>query len=949
MNPVPSLHTRRSGARLRALATGLSTLLLSLGLASCASTPSRVDVPRVRIDFEKYQLPNGLEVILRKDSSLPIVAVNLWYHVGAANEVAGRTGFAHLFEHMMFQASGHVPADQFFPILEGAGASLVNGTTDFDRTNYLEDLPSNQLETALWLESDRMGFLLDRLDAVMLANQQDVVRNERRQGIESQPYGLADEKLWYELFPEGHPYRAYVIGSHEDVQAAQLGDVRDFFKRYYCPNNATLAIVGDIDVPQTKAWIEKYFGSIARGEEPPAPDVPPAAIASEKRVSVTDQVKLPRLYLGWHTPAAFQPGDAAASITARILGQGKASRLYGTLVYDQKIAQTAEADQQSYRLGSVFQVTVTAKPDHTIPELLKAVDAELARLATEGPTPEEVRAAQTAIFSTIVRGLEDVGGFAGVANRLNLYNHYLQDPGYLQKDLARYAEVTPGDVKKFVAEFLTEGKRVAVECVPGEKVIPAGPPTPPAPTASGEAIVSAEAWRNERPAAQPASTAPLPSAKSFDLPNGLKVWLVESRELPVVAAQLTVRAGSSSDPPGKPGLAGFTTSLMDEGTSRHDALGLARTLEGLGAGLSADTYSDGSAIAVRSLKGQASQALGLLAEVVTAPSFPETEVERVRNDRLTTLIQQKDSPFQTAVRVMASCVFGDQHPYGHVAIGTEDGLKSSTREDVVSFYREAFSPSSSALILAGDLTESEARRLATQAFGSWEGAARQVPTPGTAQPIDEKVVIVDTPSAPQTALMLAQTGVPRSHPDYEKLNVMNQVLGGLFASRVNMNLREKHGYSYGAFSFMRDNRGAGPLLVGSMVRTDATGPALAEMMKEVRGMKEAPVTDDELKLARESIARSLSALFSTSERTVGTVANLYLFDQSPDYYQTLPERLASLTAAEVFEATREHLSPDAMKVIAVGDRKRIEGPIRKLNLGGITYRTNEAKPFAAAP
>src|SRR6185436_10793366 len=343
------------------------------------------------------------------------------------------------------------------------------------------------------------------------------------------------------------------------------------------------------------------------------------------------------------------------------------------------------------------------------------------------------------------------------------------------------------------------------------------------------------------------------------------------------------------------------------------------------------------------------EALGLLAEVVTTPSFPESEVERVRGDRLTSLIQMKDSPFQTAVRVMAACVFGDQHPYGHLAIGTEDGLKTATRADVQAFYKDAFSPSSSALILAGDLTESEARRLASQAFGKWEGSAKQVPTPSAGQPIDEKVVIVDTPTAPQTALMLAQPGVPRSDPDYEKLNVMNQVLGGLFASRVNMNLREKHGYSYGAFSFMRDNRGAGPLIVGSMVRTDATGPALAEMMKEVKGMKEAPVTEDELKLARESIARSLPALFTTSESTVGTVANLYLFDQSPDYYQTLPERLASLTAAEVFEATREHLSPDAMKVIAVGDRKLIEGPIRKLNLGRITFRTNEAKAFAPAP
>src|SRR5262245_56110086 len=408
-------------------------------LGSAASAPGAVASapPRVDLGFQKYTLPNGLEVILREDHRLPIVAVNLWYHVGPANETAGRTGFAHLFEHMMFQGSGHVGDDQHFKLLEGAGASMINGTTDFDRTNYMEDIPSNQLELALWLESDRMGFLLDRLDQPKLSNQQDVVRNERRQSVENAPYGLVEEEVFHQLFPKGHPYYASVIGSHEDIQAAKLEDVKEFFRRYYAPNNASLAIVGDIDVAKTKALVEKYFGTISRGPAVPPVEAKTPAITAERRSVVKDKIELPKVYLDWLTPAIFQPGDAEADMTARILGGSKASRLYKALVYEKKIAQAVTAGQQSLVLGSVFQITATAKPGHTAEELEKAIDAELAAFAANGPTADEVAAAQNAIFSSMVLSLENLGSFGGVANRLNMYNHFLKDPGYLNKDLAR--------------------------------------------------------------------------------------------------------------------------------------------------------------------------------------------------------------------------------------------------------------------------------------------------------------------------------------------------------------------------------------------------------------------------------------------------------------------------------------------------------------------------------
>jgi len=903
----------------------------------------------IQLDYEKYTLPNGLEVILRKDARVPIVAVNLWYHVGPSNETAGLTGFAHLFEHMMFQGSGHLPEDSHFKLLEAAGASHINGTTDFDRTNYMEDLPSNQLELALWLESDRMGYLLDKLDQASLSNQQDVVRNERRQSVENAPYGLVEEEVFHQLFPKDHPYYASVIGSHADIQNAKLADVRHFFETYYIPNNASLAIVGDIDFPATKKLVEKYFGTIPKGPTPPAIATKTPAITSERRAVVTDKVELPRVYMSWITTPIFQPGDAEAVVAARILGGGKASRLYKSLVYDKKIAQAANASQQSLSLGSIFQIVATAKPGHTADEVEQAAWAEVERLAQTGPTPDELTSAKNGIYSDIVTSLEEIGGFSGQADRMNMYNQFMHDPGYLNKDLARYAAVTADGVKKVAATQLTKNSRVVVQGVPGDKVIPPAPATPE-PVAKVEIPLSTkEAWRKDQPKPGPLPTAALPQAQTFKLDNGLTVYVVEQKGLPVVAGQLVVRSGSAADPAGKPGLAGFTASMLDEGTSKRDALQIAYDLEALGASLSSNSGVDGSYISWRSLKDNAPAVLAIASDVVLDPSFPATDVERVRNDRLTSILQQKDSPFQTAFRVLFSCMYGENHPYGHVPLGDDAAVKTMTRDELVNFYKSSYSPQNAALVLAGELTPSEAKKLAETGFGKWRGTGTEVPAPSAGQPIVERVVIVDKSGNPQTALAVAQIGMARNDPNYEKMNVMNQVLGGLFASRVNMNLREKHGYTYGAFSFQQDNRGAGPFVVGAQVRTDVTGPSVEEMLKEVKGMQDTPITGDELNLAKDSVSRSLPALFETSNSTVGTIGQLYLFELPPDYYAGLPARIANLSAADVQSVAKSFLKPDQMKVIAIGDRAVIEPQLQKLNLGPITYRGADAKPMAVAP
>ncbi|WP_229425266.1 pitrilysin family protein [Massilia sp. Se16.2.3] len=446
---------------------------------SAASTPAGTSLPGIpTIAFDKYTLPNGLQVILVEDKRLPLVAVNVWYHVGPANEVPGLTGFAHLFEHMMFAGSKHLPRGLADRLLEGAGASDSNGSTDYDRTNYYDTVPSNQLELALWVHADRMGYLLDVLDQKSLTNQQDVVRNERRETVENEPYGIVEEALNHALFPEGHPYRASVIGSHTDIQNAKLADVRDFFTRYYGPNNASIVIAGDIDKVKTRALVAKYFGGLRRGPAVVRPTVATPPITAEKRLVVPDRVELSRLYMGWLTPPAYKPGDAELAVLAQILAGGKSSRLYKSLVYDRQIAQDVDANQDSRALTSTFLIEVTARTGHTPRELEEAIDEELKALRDKGPSEREVERARNQIETAMISSLEKLGG-DGLADQLNHYNQYTGDPGYLTEDVARLRRITAADVRRAAHTWLQQHARVLVSAVPGTPELPPDPPAPP--------------------------------------------------------------------------------------------------------------------------------------------------------------------------------------------------------------------------------------------------------------------------------------------------------------------------------------------------------------------------------------------------------------------------------------------------------------------------------------
>jgi zinc protease len=921
---------------------------LAAGCSGASSQPgtSAPAAGALKIDYEKFTLGNGLDVILSEDHRLPLVAVNLWYHVGPANEVAGRTGFAHLFEHMMFQGSKHVPGDSHFKTVEAVGGSDFNGTTDFDRTNYFETMPADRLETALWLESDRMGYLLDDLDQNKLSNQQDVVRNERRQSVENQPYGIVEEELYHQLFPKGHPYYASVIGSHADIQAAKLDDVKAFFKQFYAPNNASLVIVGDINKAATRTLVEKYFGSLKRGADVPKPSVKTAAIAMERRAVVKDQIELPRVYMAWLTSPIYTPGDADADITAGALGGGKSSRLYKTLVYEKQIAQDVSAQQQSLTHGSVFTIQVTARPGHTPDELEKAIDEELKKLRETGPDAAEVDRARNVIETRMVEGLERFGGFEGVANRLNTYNHFLHNPAYLADDIQRYRDVTPASVKAFVQQQLGPAARVVVHAVQGKKDLGPAVPTPPAPKVApgtgAEAVNADEPWRKDAPKPGQSTPIQLPMPTSFQLANGLTVFLNARPGLPVVSASLVVKTGSGSNPAGKPGLANFTAAMLDQGTASRSALQIADQVAQLGASLRTMSTMDSTQTRGTSLRRNFEGLLELIADVNRHPAFPAQEIERQRASRLGSLAQQRDEPSAVANAATFAALYGPSHPYGYLELGTEASNKGMSKDDLQAFWTQNFVPNNAALVVSGQITEADLRPLVEKSFGDWARgtpASPAIPTPATTS---ARLVVVDKPGAPQTELRVTTIGAPRSTPDYEAMRVMNEELGGLFSSRINLNLREEHGYTYGAGSLFVFRRAAGPFLVYSGVRTDVTAPAVSEILKEIKRMRDTPMKDDELTMAKDSLIRSMPSDFQTSDDVTGTTAAIYVYDLGLDYFSKYRSRLTAVTAAQAKSAAEKYLVPERLVVVAVGDRSKMDGSLGALKLGSLEVRNADA-------
>ncbi|MEE9477547.1 MAG: pitrilysin family protein, partial [Roseateles sp.] len=861
--------------------------LLALAGALSASLPAgaapaegavSVEAGQLSVRHEKLTLANGFELILVEDHRLPLVAFNLWVHAGPRNEAKGQTGFAHLFEHLMFAGSRHVPRGEFDKFIDAAGGTDSNGSTNFDRTNYFFTLPSNQLALGLWLKSDMLGWMIDEVDSVALANQQDVVRNERRQSFENRPYGIVEEALYQALYPEGHPYRAAVIGSHADIQSIRLADVKAFARTYYRPNNATLVLAGDFDPKQAKALVQKYFGSLKPGPKPPEVKVAMPEISTERRLVVTDRIELSRLNLAWHTPAMFAAGDAELDMAAHVLGGGRASRLYGLLVRDRQLAQSVEVSQGSQSLSSLFNIEIVARPGASLDEIEKLVDAEVVRLAKEPPTDAEVAQARATIQTQLLQRMEKV---ASLADLVNHYNQMAGDPGFVGKDLARYAAATPASVSATVARWLQKEHRVVVIAQPGEQVLPPEVPTPSMPTKAAnalkgerESLNALEAWRNQAPGAARPKPLTLPAAQSFTLANGLNIIHSQKAGLPLVSASLVVRAGQSADPADQPGLADFVAAMQPEGTTTRSGQQIAEAAAVLGATLTAQAGDEEARVDFSGLKASAREGLALLADLALRPAFAAPEIERQKAQRLAALAQTREQAPLLANAIANRVTYGEGHPLAANELGTEASIKATDAAALRGFWQAHYRPENATLVVAGDLSEAELRALVEPLFGAWkgEGAALAAAPLPPARPIAARTVIVDKPGAPQTALAIVAPGPFAGVPDDADIKVMNAALGGLFTSRINTQLREVKGYTYGIYSGYTMGRERGQFGIRGSVRTDVTGASLVDIWKEIEGMRARPMGAAELGRVRNAQLLSLPGRFDTNVAVVGGYA-----------------------------------------------------------------------------
>ena len=909
----------------------------ALGPAVAGQAPAPTGQPALpKLEFEKFTLPNGLQVILHVDRKLPIVHINEWFHVGSKNEKTGRTGFAHLFEHMMFQGSKNAPED-YFIYVEKAGANLgeggVNGTTSQDRTNYFVTVPSGNLENMLWLESDRLATLLDATTQEKLDNQRNVVKNERRQSLENTPYGRWYPLMFEAIYPKGHPYSWPVIGSQEDLTAATLDDVKEFFRQYYSTNNLSMVIAGDFDAAQAKQLVTKYFGDLPPG---PALDRPArnlAALDGERVVEVSDRVSLERVYIGWPTPEYFGPDDAALDIAARVLADGLSSRLNKALVYDTQLATQVAAFNMSAEIGSVFVVQATARPGISLGQIEQRITEEIARLSKEGPSAAEVERSKTKQESEFISGLERIGGFGGKADVLNQYNTFLGDPGKMEEDLGRYRKLTAADVQKAVARWLDTRHRALIRFHPEKSQRPDN-----ALTLDRSAVPP---LGEDRPFTAPA-------VQTAELPNGVEVLVIERRDLPKVNVSLATRAGAVSDPAGKAGVANLTLITIDMGTKTRKALEIEQALGDLGTTLGGSLGRESTRLSIDVLARNLSPALAIVADVVQNPVFPEEEVARERKRLIDNLTQAERNANALAARILPMLAFGTDHPYGRPATGLKGTVEDITRQDLVAFHAANWKPGSTAIIFAGDVSLAQATELARTHFGGWSGGAAPKASIPAAAPAATagKIYLVDRPDAAQTVVGQLLPGVSRTAPDYYALALADSAWGGAtLGTRLNMNLREDKGYSYGVFSSLNAMTAGGSWWASGGIQTDKTAEGVTEFDKELKalaGVK--PIDEAEFTTVRDRLTRGYTQQFESLARITQQVGNLWVLGLPLTELQREYDATSKLSLADVQAAVKKYVLPARSSLLLVGDRAKIEAGLRELDAGEIVVLDVEGKP-----
>jgi predicted Zn-dependent peptidase len=944
---------------LRRSASALAVLLLTGAVAPRVSTagPAARPAPvKVDIQFDEFRLPNGLRVIVHTDRKAPVVAVNVWYHVGSKNEPLGRSGFAHLFEHLMFQGSENHKGEYFEPF-ELAGATNQNGTTNLDRTNYFQNVPTTALDMALWMESDRMGHLLGAIDQAVLDEQRGVVQNEKRQG-ENQPYGRVYELLLAASFPARHPYHHTTIGSMADLDAAKLDDVKNWFRSWYGPNNAVLVLAGDIDVATAKEKVTRYFGDIAPTATVPKMKPMIAARTKSTREEVTDQVPQARIHRVWNVPQ-FGSGDAEQlRLFAHVLGGARASRLDRRLVHTDKIVDSTSASVLTNELGSLFLITADVKQNVDPATVEKAIDEELKALLARGPTAEEVAGARTVYKAGFIRGIERIGGFGGKADALAQCAVFTGKAGCFRTSLATLEKATPKSVlaagKKWLAKgdhtlLVTPGARTPAVDPPAVADLP---PTKVAPPARGLKAVKTDV---DRSTGVPATTSfpPLvfPKLERATLSNGLEVVLASRPGLPIVQMSLEVAgAGFASDPAKAQGTASFAMGMLDEGAGAYDALALGDRMEALGANLSTGASLDSASIYLSALTENLEPSLALFADVLLRPRLDDAEIERVRAQWLAGIKQEKARPQLLTRRLARPILYGDGHPYAAPAMGTgtEAAITALQKADIAAFVKDKLQPGASTLVVVGDTTLAEIQPRLEAALAGWKGggapvAAARIPT--VTLPTRPRVYLVDQPGAIQANILVSQLVPSSKDAGAIELEIANAVLGGEFSSRLNMNLREDKHWAYGAYSGISDALGQRPWTASAAVQIDKTVDSIKELKKEVEqyASGNAPARPDEVSKIQNNEIRGLPGSYETAAAVLGTIADIVEYGRPDDYAAQRAARIQALTPAQV-NAAATALKPSAMTWIIVGDLKKIEAGVRALDLGDVKVIDADGKP-----
>ncbi len=889
-------------------------------LVAQKQTPKN-EAPEIDIPYKKFVLENGLTLLVHEDHKAPIVAVNVWYHVGSKNEKERRTGFAHLFEHLMFNGSENYD-DDYFQVMERVGATDLNGTTSEDRTNYFQNIPTNAIDLALWMESDRMGHLVGAINQKKLDEQRGVVQNEKRQG-ENEPYAVSEELITKATWPAEHPYAHTVIGSMEDLNAASLDDVKEWFKTYYGAANAVIVVAGDIDANTALEKVKKYFGDIPSGPPVAHFNLWTAKRTGEQRQIAQDRVPQARIYKVWNIPQWGTAEFQYLKLLTNVLASGKISRLYKRLVYDDQIATNVNSYLDEREIASQLYIEATAKPGDDLKKVETALDEELAKLIKFGPTEKELERVKTQYVARFVRGIERIGGFGGKSDILAMNQVYGGSPDFYKTTLRQIQNATVKDLHNAAKQWLSDGVYVLeIYTFPNYS------------ESKTDTVV-----RKTLPKTGEASEAKFPKLERTVLSNGLKVILAERKSVPVVNFNLLFDAGYAADQFASPGTANLAMNMMDEGTTTRNALQISEELAMLGANLGTGSNLDMSTVSLSALKANLDASLAIYADVVLKPSFPKEDFDRLQKQTIASIQREKTQPVQMGLRVLPKLLYGTDHAYSTplTGSGSEETVAKMTRDDIVKFYQTWIKPNIATMIVVGDITMNDLKPRLEKLFGGWKVA--EVPKKNLAAvtlPAKSSVYILDKPGAQQSIIFPTNVTVRKNDPDAIAIEAMNTILGGAFTSRINMNLREDKHWSYGSGSFVFDARGQQPFIAYGIVQTDKTKESMMELNKELRDiLGPHSATADELAKVQSNMTLELPGSWETNNAVIGSIAEMVRFDYSDDYFETFVKKIKSLNLDNITNAAKKVVYPDNLVWVVVGDRSKIEAGIRELGYGEV--------------